>query len=234
MFIIRFIVALICVHGLFPWNAKAQIQVPGSAELLSKLRLNEGTKGMKTVMYAEINGSPFIFRNFTSATIITENDEEIIIPVRYDIYANEMHLNIQNHVFALRPEIIKIITTDSLDFIYSGFSKSGYLNNAKDYSYFIVQTNGKCKLLVKKELRIQDAESPKLYQEAKPAKFIHLKDSYFLKNGKNDAIRIMNKNDVLSVMNDKKEDIRYFMDRNKTNLKKIEDIQKLVSYYNSL
>ena len=83
-----------------------------------------------------------------------------------------------------------------------------YLNSPKDdapakSSYFILKTEGKCTLLVKKNIRVQDAELPTLYQEAKPAKFVPTADTYFLKNDGSSAVRIKNNKDLLSVLADK-------------------------------
>lgn len=213
----------------------AQIIVPGSSELLDKLRLNKGIKGVETMMYSEISGDPFIFKDFREAVLVMGNGEEYNTYIRFDILANEMHIKNNDEIFAIiSPEKIQMIETDSIKFIYSWISKSANVNLTKDASYFIIGTKGNCMLLFRKNIRIQDPEPPKLYQDAKAAKFIHKKDTYYLKLGNNNAVLIRHKKDIVKVLNDKKEAIILYMNSNSTDVKKVEDLLDMVKYYNSL
>lgn len=213
-------------------HAQAQV-VPGSEAMLAKLRLNEGLKGIRSVLYSEIKGDPYIFRNFTTATITTIDKDTIRIPIRYDIYADEMHLKNLDQIFAIiKPQKLNVISTDSIDFIYSGLSNSPN-DNSIDYSYFIIRLDGRCRLLIKKNIRIQDAEPPKPYQNAKPAEFIHLKDSYYLKAGEKNAVPV-SKKAIQWFTSDRKEAVEMFINTNKLNLKRPQDIERVIEYFNSL
>jgi polyribonucleotide nucleotidyltransferase len=83
-------------------------------------------------------------------------------------------------------------------------------------------------------MRIQDAELPKPYQQAKPARFIDLEDVIYLKFGENNAVRIKNKKDLLTLMSDDKDQINDFIGDNKLNINNIEDLKRIVLYYNGL
>jgi hypothetical protein len=211
-------------------NAQAQQIVPGSETLLDKLRLNKGISGPKNVLYADIVGNPYIFENFQKGKLILNNGEEYDITLRYDIYANELHIRANGEIYAIiHPEKVKLAEAGDIKFIYSGYTKS-----PEESSYFIVRTDGKCKLLIKKNIRIQDAEPAKLYQEAKPAKFILTNDTYYLKLEDKSAVRIRNKKEIFSVLGDQKEALNRFISSNNLAFKNVEALDKIVSYYNGL
>jgi hypothetical protein len=227
--------SIVFVNLFLTSNTQAQYQVLGSEELMNKMRMKVGGNVLDKVPYKDIKGSPYIFPGFKPATIITHKDEAVMIPVRYDLYANEMEVKNESGIYSIaQPEIIKMIITDSLKFIHCGFTNSSEAVGARKYSYFILRSEGKCSLLIKKEIRLQDPEKPKLYQDARPAEFVFLKDSYYFKIGENAAVRINNKADALAVMADKESQAGIFIKENRINLNKIEDLQKLTEYYNSL
>ena len=216
-------------------TVQSQIIVPGSETLLDKLRLNKGVTGLKSALYDDIAGNPYIFKDFQKGKLIVNSGEEFDVNLRYDIFASEMHLKDKDEIYAIiHPEKVKLIEADSLKFIYSGYTKSPGEETPKEGSYFIVNTDGRCKLLVKKNIRIQDAEPPKLYQDAKPAKFILTDDTYYLKLEDKSAVRIRNKKELLSVLGDQKEALSSFISSNKLGIKDVEDMVRIVSYYNGL
>jgi hypothetical protein len=229
----KLVIAAILVFSSLP--AFSQLPMVGSEALLDKIRLNKGIKGTNDVQYADIAGDPFIFKNFALGSLIAVNDEKFAVEVRYDMYANEMHVKNKDEIFAIiHPEKVKLIEAGDLKFIYSQYTKSPGEKSNGDSSYFILTVEGKCKLLVKKNIRIQDAEPAKLYQEAKPAKFIATDDLYYLKLNENDAVKIKNEKDLLIVLNDKSEQVKNFIKTNKLGAGKIADLTKIVTYYNSL
>lgn len=216
-------------------NIQAQMVVVGSESILDRLRLNKGINGVETALYSNINGDPYIFKGFQKGTLTVNSGEKFEVNLRYDIYANEMHLKDKNEIYAIiHPEKVKLIEIDSLRFIYCGDIKSSEEETPKEGLYFILKTDGRCKLLVKKNIRVQDAEPPKLYQEAKPAKFILTNDTYFLKLEDKSAVKIKNKKELLSVLNDQKEALNVFMSSNKLDVKTVKDLIKIVTFYNGL
>lgn len=212
----------------------SQLPMVGSENLLDKLRLNKGINGIESVLYSSINGNPYIFKDFHKGKLILNTDEKLDTEIRYDMYADEIHLKDHDVLYALiHPEKVKKIEVDSLTFIYSAYVKSSGDESSEDSSYFIVIADGKCKLLVKKNIRIQDAEPPKLYVDAKPAKFISTKDTYYLKLSNKSAIRIRKEKELLSVLADKKEELSSFISSNKLEISDIKDLVKIITYYNS-
>ena len=191
--------------------------------------------GIEYETYTTTTGDPFIYRDFHEGDLTLRNGETYRLEMRYDIYANQMHLRNKNEFYAINyPEKLASIVIDTLSFIYCNFVNSPEQKNSGESSYFILKTGGKCKLLIKKNIRVQDAEQPKPLQDAKPAKFVHLGDTYYLKQEGESAVRIKGKKELLHILADKKDELNKFIDSNRLATKDLEDLVKIVTFYNSL
>ncbi len=227
--------AAILVFILSSNTAQSQVPVRDSELILERLRLNKGISGEETASYSDINGNPYLFQDFTRGVITVTSGQKTEANIRFDIYANEMHIKDRGDIFAIiHPEKMKFMEVDGLKFIYSKYIKSPGEESAKDGSYFILKSDGKCKLLVRKNMRIQDAEPPKLYQDAKPAKFIPTSDIYYLKLNDESAVKIKNEKELLSILADQREALSNYIRTNKFQVKEINDLEKIITYYNSL
>jgi len=226
------------VAGLFVIqipNVMSQHTVTGSEDIIDKLRLAGGVNGEASTMYSNIEGDPYLFKDFKQGKLVLISGGQYDINLRYDLYANQMHLKDKNEVYAIiHPEKIKSIEIDSFKIIYSKFAKPKGEKTLSEGGYFIVKTDGKCKLLVKKNVRIQDAEPEKPYRDPKPAKFTHTYDSYFLKLDDELAIKIKNEKDLFTVLKDHNQEINKFIKLNKLNSKEADDLDRIISYYNGL
>ncbi|MEI7524537.1 MAG: hypothetical protein WCJ95_09420 [Mariniphaga sp.] len=216
-------------------SAQGQIPILESEAILDKLRLNKGINGVETLQYSNLTGDPYLFKDFKKGKLVVLSGAKFDVTIRYDIYANEMHLQNKGEIFAIiHPEKVNRIETDSLTFIYSKLIKSQGEETTKDGSYFILQADGKCKLLIKKNMRIQDPEPPKLYQDAKPPKFVNTSDTYYLKLKDASAVRIKNEKDLFAVLGDEEKALSQFIHSNRLKIKNLEDLVKIVTYYNGL
>lgn len=226
---------LLAVFFISASSIKSQNVVPGSEALLAKLRLNEGIKGIEYTPYSDIIGDPYIFSDFKPGQIVFKTDEVYDVEIRYDIYADLIQIRYQGNMFAVaHPDKLKKIIVDTVVFVHDHLTKSAGRDIQNKSSYFILQTDGKCKMLVKKNIRIQDPEPPKILQDAKPARFIHTNDTYYLKLDENHPVLIKNKNDILDLLNDQEAALLDFMNAEQTRINKMQDLIHLVNYYNSL
>ena len=207
----------------------------GTEGILDKLRLNQGIEGKDNLFYSDVQGDPFIFRDFEKGILYVLPDAKYNVYIRYDMYANQMHLKDSTVIYAIiHPDKVKLIEAGSYKFIYTGYINSPEDDGPAQHSYFILKAGGKCSLLIKKNIRVQDAEPVKLYQEAKPAKFVVTGDSFFLKLDGRSAVRIRNKKELLTVLKDKSDLISNYISSNKLDIKEVEDLIKIVVFYNSL
>lgn len=217
------------------FQVKAQQTVVGSDELLYRLRINDDINSLEGTLYSDIAGDPYIYKDFAPGKILFKTGETFDAILRYDIYADQVQVKIKNTLFAIsHPEKIAMIYIGSLKFIYEQSSHSAFDNSAGEGHFFIINSDGKCRFLLRNHIRIQDPEPPKLYTEAKPAKFINTGQTFYLKLGDGKAVIIKSKNDVVSVLSDKGEEVSSLMKSKKLGVKHIQDLDAVVTYYNSL
>jgi hypothetical protein len=216
-------------------SLNAQVVVEGTGVWLDRLRLDKTIKGIDDVSYSNIGGDPYLFKDFHQGKMILKTGETYPLDMRFDIYANAMHFKYKNELFVLTyPEKTTSIIIDTLRFFYSGYLKAPGGGSSGESSYFILKTDGKCKLLIKKNIRIQDAEPAKPFQDAKPVKFILTNDTYYLKLKDESAVRIRNEKDLLSFLGDQKASLSQFIKSNKFSVNNIEDLSRIVAFYNGL
>ena len=73
-----------------------------------------------------------------------------------------------------------------------------------------------------------------MLKDARPAKFIHLPDTYYLKQEGKSAVRIKSLKDITAVMADRKKDIENMIRSEKLGVKEADDLVKIVTFYNNL
>jgi len=200
-------------------------------ELLSRLRLNRTISGTEKVNYSSIQGDPFLYKDFVSGSLTLKTGETLPLYLRYDIYTDEMQFRQKDEIYVLvNIESVSLVMMDTLKFIYIKYMKSpGDIEN----SWFLLKEDGKCRLLIKKNLRLQSSEDAKPYQAAKPAKFIQTKDFFYLQPEGQNAVRVTSKKDILNILSDKTNELSKFIDFGKLGAKEINDLRKIVAFYNS-
>ena len=228
---------ILCILFLsVPENVRSQqVYLDGSEELLNTFRLDRNITQFETLTYASIDGNPFLYENFAPGRIVLNTGETHRLDLRYDIYAGQIQFKNKEKVYeVVNPDKMSLIVIDTISFQYTNYLKSPGDKTPEGSSFLILSTDGKCKLLVKKNMRIQDAEVPKAYQEARPAKFIPTGDTYYLQLEKNFAVRVNSKKELLNILADKKDELNKFIDSNKLGTKDLDDLVKIVTFYNSL
>jgi hypothetical protein len=190
---------------------------------------------IEKVNYSSIDGDPFLYKDFVPGSLTLKTGETLPLYLRYDIFTGEMQFRQKDEIYALiNTESVSLVMMDTLKFVYVKYMKSPGDISSIENSWFLLKEDGKCKLLIKKNLRLQSAEDAKPYQAAKPAKFIHTNDSFYLQPEGQNAIRVTSKKDILNILSDKTSELNKFIDSGKLGAKDINDLRKIVSFYNSL
>ena len=82
-------------------SAQGQIPILESEAILDKLRLNKGINGVETLQYSNLSGDPYLFKDFKKGKLVVLSGAKFDVTIRYDIYANEMHLQNKGEIFAI-------------------------------------------------------------------------------------------------------------------------------------
>lgn len=232
---VKSVLVISCAFLLFFYTVHSQNVVPGSDYMLDKLRLNKVMDGIENDTYETTVGDPFIYKDFHEGVLTLLNGEAYQLTMRYDIFGDQVHIKNKDQILGIiYPEKVASIVIDTIKLLYCNNVNSPSDKSKAESAYFILKTDGKCSLLIKKNIRVQDAEPPKVLQDAKPAKFIHTSDTYYLKVEGKSAFRINNKKDLLNILADRKDELSKFIDSNKLGTKHLDDLVKIVTFYNSL
>ena len=182
----------------------------------------------KAKEYKDVDGSPYLNEEFADGVIYMHDTVTIKLPLRYNIYTDEMEYQLKgiNFVVANPQEVNRIVIGQSV-FVYQTFNKKSV--------YFELFESGKCSLIQKKSVAFKPAEGPKaITGAATPAQFLRKSDSYYLVKDKSQVLRIDNLKTLLIALEDQKDKMESFINQGKIKNIKKENLMKIVKYYNSL
>ncbi len=217
---------LVTIQGL-----KAQT-IQGLQEFYKHFKSSQFQQGI-LFREAEIDGSPHENSDFVLGVVVTKSDQKYEnIPLRFNIYNDEMEFKSdEGTILALTPpEFIDFIIIGEEKYIYIPYA----IGNKLLRGYFKVITEGKASLLVKQNINYKDAELPQAYKDAVPARFIRMQDDFYIRLGQLEAYHISNKKELTVILEDKAKEMDDFLKKNKTRFNRMDDMQKLVNYYNTL
>ena len=228
----RYLLLLILFSFFLKTEAQVEYQLSSAFDFYRSHKIASG-EYRNTLSEKDIDGSPYLNDEFIKGSIYTISKTQYSdLPLRYNIYNDEIEFETDdNKVAALdAPEIVEKVTFGDFLMEYIPFE---YSNKVKK-GFFEVLLKGKASLYSRPEVEFRDAKKPEPYKEAEPAKFIRKDDRYYLRFGMEAAIPCVNKKDVIGKFPDHSSDIEAFIKKNKINVKKEDDLKKMVEYYNSL
>ena len=214
-------------------NSIAQVDYQISSAL-DLFRANKMATGdfSQTIAEENIDGSPYLNNDFINGTIFTTSKLQYVdIPLRYNIFndAIEFRTN-DNKIMAMAtPEIIERVTFGDYEMVYAPFAVQKKIKRG----FFKVILSGTISLYARPEILYQQPEEPGAYKEAKPARFVNKADTYFLRNGLSEAIKVDKKKDLINFFPEHNDEIETFIKKNKIKTNKEEGLKELVEYYNS-
>lgn len=191
-------------------------------------RFYESVHSNKANDYQDVDGSPYLNKEFVEGVCSLKDTSEVKLPVRYNIYSDAMEYRYKDSTYAVgKPELLdKIIIGESV-FVFLPFIEKG--------GYFEIFESGKCILAQKRVIKYKEAEAAKPIEGiSKPARFISEPDVFYLVLNQSNAVRISNMKSVVSALQDQKPKIESYIEQEKIKNTKKENLIKIVKYYNSL
>jgi hypothetical protein len=180
----------------------------------------------------EFEGSPYLKETFVKGKIFTSKKLYAEVPLRYNIYNDDMEFMQGDATYALYPEpqIVKVALGDEIYVVEKQEAKG-----KRQYGYLSRLDSGKVTLLSKKIVRFTDKQEPKALEAAgKPAKFTRAADLYYYKIGVDAASKVGSLKSFIESLPDKQDQMTEFAKKEKLSTRTEEDLLKLVKYYNSL
>jgi len=187
--------------------------------------------------YRDVAGSPYLRDAWAPATLRLNGSAVVLgMRVRLDLKSQQWHFLDSGNVERLVPSglVREVLLDDSSGGdVKTTVFRSGFppVDNRKITDFYQVQSDGKVELLhsMFKAINIDKDEMAGSVQ----LEFLFYEDYYLFSQGK--MVRVKkDKSEVLNLMVDKKEKIQIFIDQNHLKLKSIDELKKVIDYYNTL
>jgi hypothetical protein len=151
------------------------------------------------------------------------------LPLRYNIYFQQMQFIRDNDTLAFgNPSELKSVKIGDRNFIYSQFESEGTL----DSSYFELLSDGYCRMLMRRKVEYHLVIDDKNCDQSQT--YVKTFSYYLQRQGEPARQCIRNTKGMCTYFEDEEEQIRNFISVNDLNLKKCEDVKKVVEFYNVL
>jgi len=180
----------------------------------------------------DFEGSPFLNEQFVPGQIISTGKKLTAVPLRYNIFNDQMEFKQNDLTYALYPEgrIVKVILGDETYVVEKYEIKS-----KMDYGYLSRLDSGKLTVLVKKVVRFTESQEAKALESSnKPAKFTRIPDVYYYKIGDGELTKAGSLKSLITSLPDNQNQVESYAKREKISTRKAEDLKKLAVYYNGL
>ena len=206
-------------------------QTDPNFEFKNKVRNEIGTV-KKIIKFDKEDIKKTAFLRFThqdyKKAYISESKE--IYFLRYNMFTDEMEYMNYEKTFILNKNNNKIIDFFEIKAKYGVFKLKDELN------YFVIKNSGKNSVLVKQYVEFDEGKKAITQFDVKVApKFFRKKDKNFIAF-ENTTVKIVpkKKKSFYALFADKGGEIKKYMSLQKLSHKKIDDLVKIVTYYNSL
>lgn len=220
------IISLLCIVTL---NAQT---ISGLEDFYREFKSNRFKTGADLVK-PDIQGSPYENSEFIAGIVMTKSDIRYVdIPLRFNIYQNEIEFRSADgaKLALAAPEITEFVTIGNDKYIYVPYTISGRMQRG----FFKVKTEGRASLLVRQKINLKEAEPAGAYKDAAPPRFIKMPDEYYIRIAPEEAKKVSNKKEFDTALPDKTKELEAYQKGNKLKLNRIDDLEKLVIFYNSL
>ncbi|HLK30787.1 MAG TPA: hypothetical protein VKT28_19575 [Puia sp.] len=187
--------------------------------------------------YINVSGTAFFFDTWKSGIIeIDEHNVFDNVQLRLDLHDQQVHLmNSNGNEIVIKPGAVRKITlfdsTAKSPMAYSfqcGFPST---DNQTTKNFYQILSDGKIKFLKSERKSIKEDKDS--FSGETKKEFVNYEDYYFFVDYKLQRLK-KDKTSIVGLMKDKNDKVEEFVQSNKISFKSVDDIKKLVDYYNSL
>lgn len=177
-----------------------------------------------------IDGHPYFLKEWIPGTIKFSTGNTVDVEfMNFNINIGKISYKKGDEEYNTADQLeVEEFTVGNAKFIYS------LSENGKKLEPFELLSDGDLKLLKKHYTDIRKGKASNGYNDATNDKYILL-DSYYYKKDDLPAVQFKNKNkEIMVILSDEKEKIDEYMDENKLNARREDDLKKIFMYYNSI
>jgi len=182
--------------------------------------------------YANIEGNPYFFKDWVKGKItISKGVVDTTSLLKFDQVENKLFVKGDaEDVYTFKEVVAKftLVGEKSTHNFECGFPKTA---DTDEFTYFEVFNSGKTKI-ARRTVKVIEEYKP--YSGAMVKQIAENQKYYLCKSGTATIPVKLDKKEILQNLSDKQKEVEDFLSKKKLNLKKIEDVTKLLDYYNSL
>jgi len=182
--------------------------------------------------FDEYEGSIYNSLKYKSATIIDEKSRTFDTKLRYNAYTDALELKQQGELL----ELIKKPTLHArIDDDYYYFCEFKTVRGIKKHGYYVlVELNERYKVYKKYSVDVKRPNPKGSSNGTSAPGEVTVKTAYFIEEKGTIVELPQNKKEFLATFNDKEEELKDYIKKEKIKVRKEEDLIRLVSKYNSL
>jgi hypothetical protein len=177
--------------------------------------------------FKKISHKMYLTKNFITAKIDSLNETYFL---KYNIYKDEMEFSKNEKIYYLTKKKGRevLFTDDNI--------KYKVINYKNKLSYFVLLNDGKNQLLLKEIIKFKEAKlATSSYDKSTPSDFKRKKDKLYIKLGNSDIKEIpSNKKKFYALFKEESKSIKSFIKKNKIDIKKTNDLKKIINYLNKI
>jgi hypothetical protein len=179
-----------------------------------------------SLTYKDISGSPYYSELFTKSTVYLKDGDSASVPLRYDLYQDEIEFKRSGTIFWL-------IKNDVLSIRYGTRTlvPEPLAGEPGKYTCYFVPAAGQYSLYVRKKVDYSPYVPPQAYARAVPDRFEQMPDEYYLKKEGMPPLLIKNKKALLKMLSDNAAALD-FIKKTKTRATDEQDLLGLVRFLN--
>ena len=193
----------------------------------------DGSLKRKILNETDIDGSPYLNKEFISGNIFTKNKIQYVgVPLRYNIYNDEMEFktDTENYLAISDPKSMKEIRIGGAVFVYDiKRNKKG-----EQEGYYELLQDGNVRLLSRYNIVFKPITSTTGYKQSQPPRLNRNANTYYIKTGSSEPLLLASKKDLDVIFGSKNDKLLAFIKSRKLNVKKEEDLIKLVEFINQM
>jgi len=156
---------------------------------------------------------------------------------RYNLYAQEFEMVYNNDTFAIvAPFQVKSISISNMKFLHGLYVKRSGRRPYLGSAYFQVLSEGKCKLLLRHDVKIKGGGGPLTHSWAGGADaFVQYQQLYYQGSEGAEVVHLKKRRkSIRKIFADHSDEVEEFIRRGKINIKDNAGLARVFNYYNSL
>ena len=190
-----FLIILVSVSFI---NLYSQYNTIGS--LINDVNTLSYRNSSSTMIYSNIDGSPYYSKDFKESTVYLNDGRWGTLPIRYDLFLDEIEFSKDNKTLWLIKGDIKKVQIGKETIVARAASE-----NSGKLLYLFLQDSGKYSLFIKKGVEYKPYVEAKGYADPVPEKFVEKKDEFYVQIENNPLKKIRSKKDFLALLGNKPE-----------------------------